>query len=192
MILQRQYKTYQIFFQKWLVILLLSANFLHGFFHCDLPEDTIDVEITVRILKGIHIFRKNHGMQSSVCSSWGSAIKSFPSLCRKMATIIRERQIIFDPFHSHQSFPSGPKPSLLSNLPKATHKRKRSTKAIPRKAKKNYIPNKRATFATLPKERQLTVTVLVMVAPAMVAATPNLPVTPNPPQNTERATYCET
>ena len=32
--------------------LVLQCNFLYGLFHCDLPEDTIDVEINVHTLRG--------------------------------------------------------------------------------------------------------------------------------------------
>ena len=35
-----------------------QCNFLYEFFQCNLPEDTIDVEVTVRTLRGIHNFRK--------------------------------------------------------------------------------------------------------------------------------------
>ena len=34
----------------------LQYNFLYGSFTCNLPEDTIDVEVTVHTLKGIHTF----------------------------------------------------------------------------------------------------------------------------------------
>ena len=36
-----------------------QCNFLYGFLHCDLPEDTIGVEITVCTLREIHNFRKD-------------------------------------------------------------------------------------------------------------------------------------
>ena len=49
-----------------------QCNFLCGFFHCDLPEDTIDVGISMRTLKGIHNFRKDCATQSSTCSQWGT------------------------------------------------------------------------------------------------------------------------
>ena len=52
--------------------LALQCHFLYGFFHFYLPEDTIDVEITVRTLRGIHNFRKDHVTQLSMCSPWGT------------------------------------------------------------------------------------------------------------------------
>ena len=77
-------------------------NFLYRFFQYDLLEDTIDVDITVWTLKGIHIFRKDHSSQSSVCSPWGSLVKPFPSLVKKMEAYIEERWNITNPFSSAQ------------------------------------------------------------------------------------------
>ena len=100
-----------------------------GFFQCHLPEDTIDVEITVRTLKGILTFRKDCSSQSSVCSPWGSCVKPFPSLHEKMADYIKERQTIANPFHCNQSFPNRPNSSLLANLCKAAPKREKNSKS---------------------------------------------------------------
>ena len=52
-----------------------QRNFIYGFFQSNLPEDTIDMEVTVRTLKGMHTFRKDHVTQSSMCSLWGSCVK---------------------------------------------------------------------------------------------------------------------
>ena len=74
-----------------------QCNFLYGFFHFNLLEDTIDVEITMKALKGIHTFRKDHSAQTLVCSPWGSHNESFPSLPRKMEAYMTERQAIANP-----------------------------------------------------------------------------------------------
>ena len=42
-----------------------QCNFLYGLFNCQLPEVTIDIEITVRTLKCIHNFRQDCATQSS-------------------------------------------------------------------------------------------------------------------------------
>ena len=73
-------------------------NFLYWFFHCDLPEDTIDVEIIVGPLRGIHNFRKDHATQSSMSHPWGTQVKPFPSLFKKMEAYMEERQNIVNPF----------------------------------------------------------------------------------------------
>ena len=68
-----------------------QCNFLYRFFKCNLPDDTIDMEITVRTLKGIHKFRTDHATQSSMCSSWGSQVEPFPLIVRKMEMHMEER-----------------------------------------------------------------------------------------------------
>ena len=64
--------------------LAANCNFLLGYFTCSLLEDTIDVDLTVCTLKGIHTFRKDRNTQLSRCSPWGTEMKPFPSLKKKM------------------------------------------------------------------------------------------------------------
>ena len=75
-----------------------QCNFLYGFFKCQLPEDTKDMEITVRTLKGIHTFRKYCATQLSMCSQWCSQIRPFPSLIRKMEAYMEEKRNTANPF----------------------------------------------------------------------------------------------
>ena len=57
-ICKKQYKTCQIFFKRMACALDPQCNFLYGYFTHNLPEDTIDMDVTVCTLKGIHTFRK--------------------------------------------------------------------------------------------------------------------------------------
>ena len=50
--LKKQYKTYQIYFQKMACGLELTCNFLFGYCSYTLPEDTIGIDITVHMLRG--------------------------------------------------------------------------------------------------------------------------------------------
>ena len=101
-----------------------QCSFLYGFFQCDLPEDTIDVEITVRTLKGIHNFRKDCTSQKSTCTPWGLQVKPFPSLRKMIKAYMEERQNIANPFSPTQKYPNRPKPSPFVKLHKLTAKRK--------------------------------------------------------------------
>ena len=162
-----------------------KRNFLYGFFHYDLLEDAIGVEITVQTpLTGIYTFRKDHNAQLSVCSPWGSCIKPFPLLQKKKEAYIKERQTNANPFNYNQSFPSRSNPSSFAKLPRATPKRKRTVKANPRKMRKNYTPSTWVTFnaqlkedSTRQMETPFTITNLITATPAMFAATPNPPIT---------------
>ena len=113
-----------------------QCKFLYGHFQFDIPEDTIDVEITVQTLKGIHNFRKDHTTQQKfTCSPWGSQVKPFPSLRKKMRDYMEERQNSLNPFLPTQIYPNRLNPSPFVKLCKANPKRKRTVKAAPKKVK---------------------------------------------------------
>ena len=44
-----------------------------------LPTDTVDVELTVRMVKGIYTYRKDHMAKSMVFLPWTRTIIPFPS-----------------------------------------------------------------------------------------------------------------
>ena len=100
-----------------------NCNFLHGFFSCTLPEDTIDVDITLHNLKGIHTFRKDRNTQVIKCSPWTSKIKSFQSLQHKMVLYLRQREAATSPYANRSSH-SRMKPFHFAKRPKATPTRK--------------------------------------------------------------------
>ena len=143
-ILQRQYMTYQIFFPKWFATYHHSVSFY--IVQCQLLEDTIDVEITMRTLKGIHIIRKDHNSQSSVCSPWGSHMKPFPSLHKKMADYIEEWQNITNPFHHDRTFPNRPNPSPFTNMKSHPKNVKNNGKSHPKKKQKELYFKQQSHF----------------------------------------------
>ena len=100
----RQYRS----FSRMAHNLAPQCNFLYGFFQCNLPEDTIDVEIMVRTMKGIHTFKKDSNNQTSSCSPWGLQVHPFPSLMKKMEIYLEERSNITDPFHLTHTYPNRP------------------------------------------------------------------------------------
>ena len=63
------------------------------------PRNTIDVEILVRIVQGIHTFRKDHTKDSSTCSSWSMEMQPFPSLCKKIKACEEEKKDEKSLFH---------------------------------------------------------------------------------------------
>ena len=46
--------------------------------------DMVDVELTVRMVKGIYTYQKDHMAKSMVFSPWSRTIIPFPSLRRKI------------------------------------------------------------------------------------------------------------
>ena len=116
-----------------------NCNFHFSYFSCNLPEDMIDVDITICTLKGIPTFRRDCTTQISKCSQWGSEVRLFPSLRKKMRQCIEERQALANPF-SDRSYSSRPNPSPFAKWPKATPAEKRTMVAKPRKVNVGYYP----------------------------------------------------
>ena len=119
------------YFSRMACNLASHCNFLYRFFQCQLLEDTIDVEITVRILKEIHTFKKECSTQTSLWSPLGLHIHPFPSLVKKMEAFLEERRNIKDPFHLTHTYPARPdiSPFTRSQIPKrkkAKNPKKRS------------------------------------------------------------------
>ena len=107
----------------------LQCNFLYGFFTCNLPEDTVDVEYTICTLKGIHTFRRDCNIQASVCSPWGMLVRLFPSIRKKMKEYIKERQSILNPLAPNREFPNRPVPHHSWKSPKAPQPKEVTQKA---------------------------------------------------------------
>ena len=46
--------------------------------------DTVDVELMIRMVKGIYMYRKDHTAKSMLFSPWGRTVIPFPSLCKRI------------------------------------------------------------------------------------------------------------
>ena len=96
------------YFSRMACDLAPSCNFLYGVLSYHLPEDTIDVELTVRMLKGIHSYRKDCSTQISSCSPWSLQVCPFLSLTKKMEVYLEERRNNEDPFCLAHTYPNRP------------------------------------------------------------------------------------
>ena len=74
------------------------CDFLRGYFHCALQEDTMGVEVTVRTIGGILNFLKDFTTQSSTCRPLSKQVQMFPSLLKKIEAFIEEQQKVANPF----------------------------------------------------------------------------------------------
>ena len=59
------------------------CDFIFGSIWTGLPMDTVDIELTVRTVKGIYMYRKDHMAKSTVFSPWSRTFIPFPSLQRR-------------------------------------------------------------------------------------------------------------
>ena len=73
----------------------LVCNFIFGSVCANLPTDTVDIELTIRTVKGIYTYRKDHVAESMVFSPWSRSVIPFPLLRRKIKAFQDEnRQIL--------------------------------------------------------------------------------------------------
>ena len=69
-------------------ILCPECNFLHGYFRCQLPVETADVEVKVKTMQGIHTFRRDRTSQVIKCNPWSTRLCPYPFLIQKMKTYL--------------------------------------------------------------------------------------------------------
>ena len=69
-------------------ILKPECNYLHGYFRCLLPLETVDVEVKVKKMTGITMFRRGRNTQFILCNPWSTRLYPYPSLIRKMKTYL--------------------------------------------------------------------------------------------------------
>ena len=62
----------------------LVCYFTFGSIRTSLLTDMVDVELTIRMVKGIYTYRKDHMAKSTVFSPWSRTVIPFPSLHRKI------------------------------------------------------------------------------------------------------------
>ena len=101
-----------IFFRKMAREISLVCDFIFGSIHTRLPTDMVDIELTVRIVKGIYTYRRDHMAESIVFSPWSRTMIPFPSLCRKIQAFQdKSRQVMaWDNNNATPHFSTPPKP----------------------------------------------------------------------------------
>ena len=69
-------------------ILKPECKLMHGYFRCLLLEETGDVEMKVKMMRGTHTFRRNHTSQFISCKLWSPRLHPYPSRIKKMQTYL--------------------------------------------------------------------------------------------------------
>ena len=88
------------------------CDFIFGSIRTGLLTDTIDIELTIKMVKGISMHRKDHTAESTVFSPWSRTVIPFPSLCTKIqAYQDKNRQMLaWNKGHAAPYFPTQPQP----------------------------------------------------------------------------------
>ena len=84
-------------------ILQPEWKFLHIFFRCCLPIETVDVEVGITSMQGTHMFRRDRTCQLIKCNPWCTRLCPHPTIIKKMKTYLKQEGKL------------GPKPQLQSN-----------------------------------------------------------------------------
>ena len=69
-------------------ILKPECNFLHWYFRCLLLAETVDVEVKIKMMRGIHMFWRDQTTQVISCNPWSTRLYPYQSLVRKMKTYL--------------------------------------------------------------------------------------------------------
>ena len=147
-------------------ILKPECNFLHGYFRCLLPLETVDIEVNVKMMRQIQTFRRDRTTEVISCNPWSTRLHPYPSSIRKMKTYLDlEGKLGLKP-KPH------PQPQLQPCTSTPSHDRNSLTRKtlVPKKAEK-----KRRARA-LVKTRYM-----VKVIAQPMPANPTLPMSPIPP-----------
>ena len=124
-------------------ILIPQCNFVHRYFRCLLPEETIDMKVKVKTMKGIHTFRRDHTIQIIYCKLWSPRLCPYPSLVRRIQTYLELKGQ--DASQPHPSTKQAVQPTLLwkTRVPKKAvdqrQKKKRSKMPIRKQIKVRLI-----------------------------------------------------
>ena len=157
-------------------ILMPEYNFMHGYFRCLLPEETVDVEVKVRTMRGIHTFRRDHTTQVISCKPWSPQLHPYTSLIKKMQTYLELESKNGNQLHTSTNQLGKTTSPQKTPIPKRVADKKKRTKTpikrqfkvrlVERSLQVNREPEVVATTVTL--------TQTSVVNPAATAAKPSL------------------
>ena len=117
-------------------VLTLQCNFPYGYFWCQLPEDTIDVEVSVRTMKSIHSVRRDCFTQLISYKPWTQNHHPYPSPTRKMRTYLELKEQMADSLHTSPNYPE--KPKMPSPQKEQNNKEEIKKRVKSKEGKKQY------------------------------------------------------
>ena len=88
---------------------------MHGYFICLLPEETVDIKVKVKTVRGIHMFRRDCTTQIMSCKLWSPRLCPYPSVVRRMQTYLEPKGQ--DASQPHTSCNQAVRPTSLQKTP---------------------------------------------------------------------------
>ena len=134
-------------------ILQPECNFLHGFFRCHLPIETVDVEVRITSMQGMHIFRRYRTTQLIKCIPWSAKLHPHPTMVKKMTTFLELEGKL------------GPQPQFRPRQPNTNPNVRKDNKATTTGSKKRPAPTKRLRTKTTSTPNPTQVAMQIQVSP---------------------------
>ena len=95
--------------------------FIFGLIRTCLPTDIVDVALSIRTVKGIYTYRKDHTMESMTFTSWSKKVILFPSLRQKIQVFqVGKRQNLTISWNDSNTFQFSTPPKMPRNPRKQT------------------------------------------------------------------------
>ena len=69
-----------------------TCDFVFGFLQCNLPEDTIDIDLKVCTIRGIYIYKEDCNTCTNKFRSWEIHVTLLKPLKEKMAKFMRQKE----------------------------------------------------------------------------------------------------
>ena len=93
-----------------------ACDFLFGLIRISLLMDTVDVELTAWMVKGIYMYRKDHTTESTIFTPWSKKVTPLPSHRLKIqAHQENKRNETELPWNNGNTFQFSPPPMMSRN-----------------------------------------------------------------------------
>ena len=76
----------------------------------------MNIEMTVRTMKGIHTFKKDYATQVISCRPWSSRLNPYQSLARKMRAYLELKDQVADPLCPNPTYPLQPQYTITPEI----------------------------------------------------------------------------
>ena len=95
-----------------------QCDLMYGFLTCALPEDMIDMDLKVYMMKGIHTFKKDYKSKNSKHSPWRAEVQPYPTLRKRMVEFMCSREKTTTPYPNKTYHPKTNHPKPKTSLKK--------------------------------------------------------------------------
>ena len=148
-----------------------ECNLLYWYFRCLLPIETVDVEVKIKMMRGIHTFRRDWTTQVILCNPWSLRLHCYPSLIRKMKTYLELEGKLGNQTCTNIFSPDRNSLPQKTPVPKKAEKKKRAKMLVKMRFKVRVIAQPMPTNPTLPVNPALFTDPTPTVVTTMVTST---------------------